>query len=167
MKRELDKRVSKRGGVLFILMMTTLAGAFLNFILRVEAANFTMVFLILTLMFIAWTEYLKLETNSAIKKNQLELDAFIANPSNIHNISYSYDDKEIQYFESEELKDIFQWSDLYHGIFDQKYYMLFFKAPIRNIVIPRAMVDETDLGASVIFENTAKEKIEKMNREKL
>jgi hypothetical protein len=144
LRAELKLKLQSRKRTLITLIVWTCLIFTLTF-LRLEWIYYGLTSLLLTFLFMIRSIIIKQKVDKWIRKHKSEIDQFISKLYCIGDVRYSYNDTEIKYYESTELKDTLRWTNVDYWINNEKCLRLYFKNPQTNIMIPKKMVQQEEL----------------------
>ena len=152
---ELNQKIKWRTEVIILLTFLTFAFFRMSSIYSYFSyLGFVSLFSIIAI--IGWNMYLKYKLKITIEKKQKEVNEYINTIKNLHDIKYIYDDIEIKYFESNEIKDTFNWKDISHYYNNNNCIVLYFNEGKTSFMIPKEMTDKESFQ---LFEDKINEKL--------
>jgi hypothetical protein len=144
LRAELKLKLHSRKRTLITLSVWTCLILTLAF-LRLEWIYYGLTSLLIAFLFMIRSMLIKQKVNKWIGKHKSDIDQFVSTLYSKGDIKYRYDDTEIKYYESTELKDTFMWINVDYWVNSEKCLWLYFKIPETNIMIPKKMVQSEEL----------------------
>ena len=143
LKDELKNKIHERNKTRNVLLVITALIFLLTFV-HWDWVYYGLIFFLFTILFIGWSEIIKLKTKRFIQRSRKEVDDFVYKAKPKKDIKYWYDDHNIRYCESGEVVDTYLWKDLKKFEDGTEYFILHFYNNKPTIMIPRTMVENKE-----------------------
>jgi hypothetical protein len=144
LRADLEDKLNDRRPILIFLIAVTLVSCSL-IVFDERWLNFGLIPCAALVVMVCWNGLLKYEVKTYINENRLNLDNYIAGPACTQQIKYVYNDIIIEYFEGEDLKHTFFWSDLDNVEYRDECFVLNFRVEKAYITMFRSMNNKDEL----------------------
>ena len=155
MRQKIKQPLKKRTRIIFVSALCTILFFGLRYFDQ-QWFSYGLSFLTIAIIFILYTLFERIKGLRKVRKHKETVDDFVLKTKAAGNIKYRYDEESIYYYENNTLKDTLLWRNVSCALNNNKCLILYFKTPVTNIMVPKAMTDVVEIKK---FEEKIQEKV--------